>query len=276
MVMHDSDPTSRVASLPAGRQQIILGRLTRDGQVNASILAKEFSTSEDTIRRDLRDLAAQGLCQRVYGGAVLLSAASTPITVRASETYARKEALGRGMSKLLHVGQFIFIDGGSTNLAFARTIPPGLQLTVATHDPSIAASLVGKNGIDLIVVGGSIHPQIGAALGGRAMQEILGMRPDLLILGLCSLHADQGIGAFNSEDAHMKSVLIERAGSVAVGLLNEKLRSAAAYTVAPINSISDVVVEADAPVSATSILAHQGLRVHKADAASSEQSGQPK
>jgi DeoR/GlpR family transcriptional regulator of sugar metabolism len=79
--------------------------------VNASVLAIEFSTSEDTIRRDLRDLAAQGFCQRVYGSAVLRSAASTPITVSASETQARKEALGRGMSKLLQVGQFIFIDG---------------------------------------------------------------------------------------------------------------------------------------------------------------------
>jgi DeoR/GlpR family transcriptional regulator of sugar metabolism len=159
---------------------------------------------------------------------------------------------------------------------FAPTILPGLQLTVATHDPSIAACLVGQMGIDMVVAGGSIHPQSGAALSGRAMQEILGTRPDLLILGACPLHAEQGMGAFNSEDAHMKGLLIEHAGSVAVGLLNEKLRSIAAHTVAPINSISDAVVEADAPVFATSMLAYQGVRVHRADAASSEQSGQPK
>jgi DeoR/GlpR family transcriptional regulator of sugar metabolism len=106
MVLHEFESNSRVTSLPAGRQRIIRGRLTRDGQVNASVLAKEPSTSEDTIRHDLRDLAVQGFYQRVYGGAVLLSAASAPITVRARETHARKEAFGRGISKLLRIADY--------------------------------------------------------------------------------------------------------------------------------------------------------------------------
>jgi DeoR/GlpR family transcriptional regulator of sugar metabolism len=71
MVLHVLDSDNKNVSLPADRQRRILDRLSRDGQVNATILATEFSTSEDTIRRDLRDLAAKSLCQRVYGGAVL-------------------------------------------------------------------------------------------------------------------------------------------------------------------------------------------------------------
>lgn len=63
------------AALRLQRQQLILDRLAQDGQILAARLAKEIQTSEDTIRRDLRDLAAAGLCKRVYGGALRLSPA---------------------------------------------------------------------------------------------------------------------------------------------------------------------------------------------------------
>jgi len=265
MMLHGSASIGTTVSLPADRQRRILDRLHRDSQVNASLLATEFSTSEDTIRRDLRELAAQGLCQRVYGGAILMSPASTSIAVRLNEATARKEALGRRMASLLQPGQFLFIDAGSTNVAFARTISTDLSLTVATHDPRIAACLMEKEGIEVIVIGGSVHREIGAALGGRAMQEISAMRPDLLVLGACSVHVDQGIGAFNLEDAQMKSALIQGAGSVAIAILNEKLSSASPYTVSQIDSISDVVVEADAPLLETDLFMQIGLRVHKAD-----------
>ena len=94
------------------------------------------------------------------------------------------------------------------------------------------------------------------------MREVARIRPDLLVLGVCSIHAKEGLGAFDAEDAEMKRTLIQRAGSVAV--LNEKLESVAAHRVLEIDSIADVVVEADAPADAMMALAERGLRLHKA------------
>jgi DeoR/GlpR family transcriptional regulator of sugar metabolism len=268
--MRDYSRVGKNSSLPADRERRILDRLSRDGQVNSTVLAEEFSTSEDTIRRDLRELAARGLCQRVYGGAVVTSTASTPIAVRVGESNNRKEALGRTLGTLLRPKQFVYIDAGSTNLAFARMLSHDLPLTVATHDPAIAACVMGKAAIKLLLIGGSVNREVGAALGGRAMREVAGMRPDLLVLGLCSIHANEGLGAFDAEDAEMKSALIATAGSVAVAVLNEKLESVAAHKVSEIDSISDVVVEADAPPSATTALSEKGLRLHKAAPATQE------
>src|SRR3984957_17495017 len=264
MVMHGRSWIGKNSSLPADRGRRILDRLGRDGQVHATALAEEFSTSEDTIRRDLRELAARGLCQRVYGGAVVTSTASTPIAVRVGESIPRKEALGRTLATLLRPKQFVYIDAGSTNLAFARVLPRDLPITVATHDPAIAACVMGKAAIKLLLIGGSVNREVGAALGGRAMREVASMRPDLLILGLCSIHANEGLGAFDAEDAEMKRALIETAGSVAVAVLNEKLESVAAHKVSEIDSIADVVVEADAQPSAMMALSEKGLRLHKA------------
>ena len=267
MMLHDSIDAQNPA-LPANRHAIILDRLTAEGQVSASLLAREFSTSEDTIRRDLRDLASRGLCRRVYGGAVLVSPASTSIRVRATEGSERKQALGRMLATLLRPGQFIFIDAGSTNLAFARQIPDGLNLTVATHDPAIAACLVGRSGIELLLIGGKVNPKIGAALGGGPQREIASMSPDLLVLGACSIHAENGVGAFDFDDAQMKTALIQRAGSTVLVVQNEKLGAVATHQIAPIDLIADVVVEADAPTALTETFSSKGLRVHHAAPAS--------
>jgi hypothetical protein len=130
----------------------------------------------------------------------------------------------------------------------ARSLPKGL----------------GRSGIKLLLIGGSVNLELGASLGGRAMREFARIRPDLLVLGVCSIHAKEGLGAFDAEDAEMKRTLIQRAGSVAVAVLNEKLESVAAHRVSEIDSIADVVVEADAPADTMMALAERGLRIHKA------------
>ena len=263
MVLRDSIYRESLA-LPANRHRKILDLLGANGQVSASLLAKKFTTSEDTIRRDLRDLASRGLCQRVYGGAVLVSPASTSIQVRLGEGRERKEALGKMLATLLRRGQFIFIDVGTTNLAFARHIPDGFDITVATHDPTIASCLARRPDIELLTVGGKVNPKVGAALGGGPMREIAKMSPDLFVLGACAIDAENGIGAFDFDDAQMKSALIQAAGSTVLAVQNEKLGTVATHKVAAINVITDIVVEADASPSLTEPFWSKGIRAHYA------------
>ena len=113
--------------MPAERQKEILERIQRDGRVLATDLAQEFQTSEDTIRRALRDLAAQGRCTRVYGGALAMSAASGSALERRKESAERKLALGKEMAPMVRSGQLLSIDAGSTNLAAARSLPEELR-----------------------------------------------------------------------------------------------------------------------------------------------------
>src|SRR5580693_1897150 len=113
--------------MPAERQKEILQRIQKDGRVLATDLAQEFQTSEDTIRRALRDLAAQGRCTRVYGGALAMSAASGSALERRKESAERKLARGKEMAPMVRSGQLLFIDAGSTNLAAARSLPEELR-----------------------------------------------------------------------------------------------------------------------------------------------------
>src|ERR1700727_2665122 len=153
--------------MAARRQVAILDRVRRNGRVLASDLAIEFETSEDTIRRALRELADQGLCKRVYGGALAISPASEAIAVRNAEHMDRKAALGAALADLVTKGQFVFIDGGTTNLAAARMIPRNFALTVATQDPAIAAVLATREDVTLILIGGQVKPHLGSAVGDQ-------------------------------------------------------------------------------------------------------------
>jgi DeoR/GlpR family transcriptional regulator of sugar metabolism len=259
--------------MPAERQKEILERIRKDGRVLATDLAREFSTSEDTIRRALRDLAAQGLCARVYGGALAISPASETILQRRREAVDRKLALGQKMASIIRPGQFVFIDAGSTNLAVARSLPRSIGLTVATHDPTIAAVLAERADVTLITIGGQVNPLIGAAVDGRALRQVVELRPDLLLLGICAIDADDGLAAFHSEDALMKAALLETSASVAIAVLNQKLSASAPFQVGEVDVVADLVVEADAPKQVVSDFESRGMRVHRAKTPSAKSNG---
>jgi DeoR/GlpR family transcriptional regulator of sugar metabolism len=248
--------------MPAERQMEILDRIRKEGRVLATDLAREFSTSEDTIRRALRDLAAQGLCARVYGGALAISPASGTIIQRRREASGRKLALAQKMASIIQPGQFVFIDVGSTNLAVARSLPKDIGLTVATHDPTIAAVLADRKDLTLITIGGQVNPLVGAAVDGQALRQILELRPNLLLLGICAIDADEGLAAFHNEDAQMKRALVQRSGSVAIAVLNEKLSASAPFQVAAVDVVGDLVVEETAPKKVVLGFESRGIRIH--------------
>jgi DeoR/GlpR family transcriptional regulator of sugar metabolism len=255
----------------AERQQQILARLGRDGRVLATALAEVFSTSEDTIRRDLRDLAGRGLCRRVYGGALPVSPASSSAQVRAGEAADRKAALGLALAALVVSDSLVFIDSGTTNLAAAKALPNDLRLTVATHDPAIAAALLAKPEVTLWLIGGRVDREIGAALGGRTLADVEALRPELALLGICALDSVGGVAAFDPEDAEIKRTLLRVSGRVAAAVLNEKLETSAPFAIGRAESLDCVVLEADAPESVAGAFAERGISVRRAQPASPDQ-----
>src|ERR1700753_119617 len=102
------------------RKSHILDLLRRDGQVVAKSLSAELSLSEDTIRRDLRELARDGLLQRVHGGALPASAATVDFSGRQQVAPDEKVAIGRAAAALVQPGQVVFIAGGTTAVQMAR------------------------------------------------------------------------------------------------------------------------------------------------------------
>jgi DeoR/GlpR family transcriptional regulator of sugar metabolism len=246
------------------RQSLITQRLEHAGRVIAADLAGEFNVSEDTIRRDLREMAAAGLCERVYGGALPVSAKSAGLAERVKAEPERKMKVARAAVSVIESGMLVFLDAGSTNLAIAKCIPAELDLTIATNSPVIANELFDLPHVDLIMIGGRVDRKVGAAIGSVALRAASGLRPDLCILGACGLDGDAGITAFDVEDAEFKRAIALRSRKVLAAILNEKLGTAAAYSVLPIGECDYLAVEADFDAETAAMLETGKTRIVRA------------
>lgn len=138
--------------LAAERRDLLMTRLRRDGKLVARDLAREFGLSEDSVRRDLRELAAAGLCQRVYGGAVPLSPALSTHASRAGIAPESKQRVAARAVELIAPGSVVILDSGTTGLAIARALPPDLAATIVTHSPATAAALAEHPNVEVFVL----------------------------------------------------------------------------------------------------------------------------
>ncbi|MQW89870.1 DeoR/GlpR family DNA-binding transcription regulator [Sinorhizobium saheli] len=243
------------------RKSLIQERLRTEGRVLAADLARQFNVSEDTIRRDLREMAAAGLCERVYGGALPLAPDAGSLSERASLAPERKLALAQASIGFIGRGMTVFLDAGSTNLAIARAVAPTLSATIVTNTPLIAAALMEKPGLDVILIGGTLNRAVGAAVGARARRDAELLRPDLSILGACGADAEAGLTAFHFEDAEFKRLIAARSRSLLAAVTSDKLGTAAPYAVIGIEAVSTLVLEADAPEAHVAALAARGAKV---------------
>jgi DeoR/GlpR family transcriptional regulator of sugar metabolism len=248
-------------TLPRERQQLILERLQRDGKVIAVDLAQEFRVSEDSIRRDLRDLAAQGLCRRVYGGA-LLAVNIPPLGERHAERTELKRALARTAVGLVGTGQIIFIDAGSTNTILAKMLPDHSDLTVVTNAPDVALAVLGRPGFDVIILGGKLDSAIGGAIGSRTVRQAQDIRADLCFPGVCAIDPQRGLWTYDEEETVFKQAIIEASGETVAIATPDKLVASATHHTAPITAISHLVVASDTDADVVARYRAAGVTVH--------------
>lgn len=230
--------------LPDERERLILERLRTQGRVLASELAVELNTSEHTVRRHLRDLADAGHCKRVYGGALLASPADRTASQRMGEAVERKQRLAVCAASIVQERQVILLDAGSTNVAIAQALPDHADLTVITNSPEACLRLLDRPGFNVILVGGRVGKDVAGAVGSIALLQIQQIKADLCFLGACALDPDEGIAAFEAEDAELKRAMVKASGLVAIAMTSEKLMTAAPFVVAA-SAVDYLIVEAD-------------------------------
>lgn len=230
------------------RKRHLLDRLKRDGRIVAKDLSAELSLSEDTIRRDLRELAAAGLLIRVHGGALPASPAVADVSARRVMAVAEKQRLAKVGAALLGRGQTAFVDGGTTNLELVRQLPLELVAAIVTHSPQIASALEAHRNIEVIVIGGSLLRHSMVAVGAAALAAIARLRVDVFFLGVTGLHPEEGATTGNYEDAAIKQAIAERAGEVVTLVTAEKIGAVSPYRIGPVEALTTLVVSGGADV----------------------------
>src|SRR4051812_48986649 len=230
--------------LTAERRQAILSRLGRDGKVVASELVAALGVSEDTVRRDLRELAAGGLVQRVHGGALPPAPATASFAQRMRVAPEVKAGLAEAALPLLEGANVILLDGGTTSLELARRLPADRACTVLTNSPPVAAALAEHPRADVVLIGGRLLKDALVTVGAAAVDAVRQVRADACVLGICSLHPELGVTVNDHDEADVKRAMVESAAEVIALATADKLRTAAPWVVAPLADVTHLVTDA--------------------------------
>jgi DeoR/GlpR family transcriptional regulator of sugar metabolism len=202
--------------LTSQRKQLILEKLGAEGQVQSKALSMLFDVSEDTIRRDLRELAAEGRLQRVHGGALPSSSAIAPFAERQSVKMDAKKRVARKGAQLISSGQVVIVDGGTTTSELITFFPPDLRITVVTHSPSIALGLVDHPSIEVILIGGRLYKHSIVAVGAAGDRRHRKYSCRSVFMGVTGIHPEAGLTTGDFEEACIKRAFSGRAAETVV------------------------------------------------------------
>ncbi len=236
-----------VIDLPQERREMMLRELRRKGKLVAAELSEQYGVSEDTIRRDLGELAAAGLLKRVHGGALPLTPSNMPYYERDKCNQAVKIELAVAASQLVKDDQLILIGGGTTTAEIARNLPINLRATVVTTSPLIALYLAEYARIEIIMVGGRINKRELVTSDAEATAKIRCFQADLCFLGVCGVHPEVGITSTLYQEVDLVRALIEQSGEVVATVTADKLGAIAPFVVAPADHITHIITEKQVP-----------------------------
>jgi DeoR/GlpR family transcriptional regulator of sugar metabolism len=248
------------------RLVLIEAKLRSEGRVSAAHLASEFEVSVDTIRRDLRELAAGGRCQRVYGGALPPAPRTGTYQQRRVQMLERKRLLGQASARLVAPGSVVFIDAGTTNLAIVAAMPSDTTITLVTNAPAIAAFALDRPAWRLIQIGGVVDIGLGAALGAAALRDLAAISPDLAFIGVCGFDLAAGATAHSLEEAEFKRQVAARSREVAVALTDDKLLTQAPFPAFAASVCTHAVFESTISSTTVAAIGELGVNTIVADA----------
>ncbi|WNN73922.1 DeoR/GlpR family DNA-binding transcription regulator [Kluyvera cryocrescens] len=231
--------------LASQRKQHILEILARDKQVHSTELSQRFSVSEDSIRRDLRELAAAGLLQRVHGGALPVSAAIAPFETRKTVQIDAKRSVAQKAAALIGPGQVVIIDGGTTTTEMIKLLPQEMPFTVVTHSPNIAVGLIDYPAIEVILLGGTLFKHSVVTMGTAMTEAAHRINADLYFMGITGVHHSAGFTTGSFEEAGVKRLLSLRASETIVMASQEKINAASAFAIGDLSLASTLVVESE-------------------------------
>lgn len=226
------------------RQQAILEQVSDVRKVDMKSLSQQLSVSTDTIRRDIKELADQGLLKATRGGAIAHS--PIPIHFRDREKYdvSGKQQIALKALSLLKDGQVVLFDGGTSPLAIAMNLPKELQITVITNSFPVANVLEDHPNVEVIFAGGRLSKQGFNTSGPDTIKAFENVRPDICFLSIYSIHSEVGITSRHYEDSLIKKTMVKTSRKI-VGLATlNKMNTAEPFFICPVTDLDVLITDA--------------------------------
>jgi DeoR/GlpR family transcriptional regulator of sugar metabolism len=232
-----------VGVLPEERRIAILEQVGRERVVRADQLARRFSVSVETIRRDLLALERRGLTRRVYGGVTRAVPVEAPFEQRRVAHIEEKRAMGAAAAALIEPDDMCILDIGTSVAQIAAHLPRTYHGRVLTNSILVAAELAERPDVEVLISGGRVRGGDLACHGQQATAFFEGFYGGKAFLGSGGVHAAAGLTDFYLDEAATRQLLIERADEVYVMADASKLGRIAPVRVCGLERVTAVVTD---------------------------------
>lgn len=225
------------------RQAYILHQVNLHNKVLSSSLCTEINVSEDTIRRDLQELADEGKIIKVHGGALSHSFNQVSFSVNGVYSQNQKRIIAQKAISLIANGMFVLTSGGTTIIEMARSLPPQLKATfISGSIPAILEYMHHPN-IDVIMIGDRISKNSKITVGPEAIAKIKQVKADICFLGTNAIDPEMGITDNDWDVVQLKRAMIESSKKVVCLAIAEKINTSQPIRVCGIEDIDVLVTE---------------------------------
>ena len=227
------------------RRRRILELAQRDGRVVVKELARRFSTSLITIRKDLESLHQMGRIQRAHGGALPIDASALrDPSLHEKEQLHRREKLkiAGAAARFVQPGHVVILDSGTTTTAVARAIKHVRDLTVITNAVNIAAELAGTE-VEVILTGGALRRNSFSLVGPLAEDSLRHVTADLLFLAVDGFDLEYGLTTPNLLEARANRVMMENAKTTIIVCDSSKFGRRSLSLIIPTSSVDETITD---------------------------------
>lgn len=227
------------------RRNAILSKLASDGKVVVSDLAREYSVTEETIRRDLEKLDRDGLARKTYGGAVKNENYNIdlPFHVRKQSNVESKRKIARLIADMIQDGDYIMLDSSTTALYVIHSIQDRKKITLITNSIEILIELCNKPDWTIISTGGTLKEGGLSLVGYQAERTVNNFHVDLAVCSCKGFDTERGVTDSNEPDSEIKKAFFAAAKKRILAVDSSKFDKSSFVKVCGINDIDTVVTD---------------------------------
>jgi DeoR/GlpR family transcriptional regulator of sugar metabolism len=243
------------------RQEFILHQLNLHNKILCADLSNKMGVSDDTIRRDLQELAQDDKLIKVHGGA-LSKSFHTAFDRKMVYNLEDKHIIAQKTAALVQSGMYILTSGGTSILEFAKSLDPNLNATFFTCSLNAAIEFAHHPSIEVVMIGDKVSKDSMLTTGASAVQTIESIQADLCILGINSLDTQFGLSENDWEVVQIKKAMIKASKKTICIGISEKLNSQQKIKVANLDEIDILITELDPSDPLLLPFKHQGLTIY--------------
>lgn len=231
--------------MTAARQEKIRFLLQKHGHLSVSELAEQFSVSEMTIRRDLKQLSSMGLVLREHGKAVYpqnpQARNNADFISRLGKGHNEKISIGRKAADLVNEGESVILDSGTTTLAVALALSK--KCIVVTNSLPVAEILGVRQEITTVLTGGEVQRMTYSLMGPMTRESLSGFNADKLFLAATGISVDKGLSTTSMAESEVKQAMINSAREVILVAHSDKLEQIFYHTFAKWEKIHKFITD---------------------------------